>query len=212
MATYGTPVAPTPLQGFLIEPAARVLLGTGGSSDLETTSWPAQVYGAPIGLAAGAGIELGILNNLSFSSVPTITPVEAANFEDPLAYEVSGEECTITVECKDVKPQVLKEALATGHLYILGNEALITWGGGCSLKEMPLVIEWTNVACKAPGAANIGSGITGGIFTFYKVIANSGLPWSAFNAKENVALALTFRAMHDTAKARGNRLGSLYLY
>ncbi|NLS77357.1 MAG: hypothetical protein GXY76_08880 [Chloroflexi bacterium] len=212
MGNYGTPVAPTALLGFALEPAARVLLGTGGTTDLETTSWPAQVYGAPIGLAAGAGVELGILTNLGFSSVPTITPFEAANFEDPLAYEVSGEECTITVECQDVKPQVLKEALGTGHLYILGSEALITWGGGCSLKEMPLVIEWTSVACKAPSAANIGSGITGGIFTFYKVIANSGLPWSAFNAKERVSLALTFRALHDTAKARGNRLGSLYLY
>jgi hypothetical protein len=212
MATYGTPVAPTALTGFLIEPAARVLLGTGGSADLETTSWPAQVYSAPIGLKSGAGVQLGILTNLSFSSVPTITPVEAANFQDPLAYEVSGEECTITVECRDVKPQVLKEALATGYLYILGNEALITWGGGCTLKEMPLVIEWTNVSCKAPGTANIGSGLTGGIFTFFKVISNSGLPWSAFSAKEATSLALTFRALHDTSRPLGARLGSLYLY
>lgn len=212
MATYGTPTAPTALQGFLVEAAARVLLGTGGSGDLETTSWPAQVYGAPIGLAAGAGVELGILQNLSFSSVPTITPVEAANFEDALSYEVSGEECTITVEISDAKPQVLKEALATGHLYVLGQEALITFGGGCSLKEMPLVIEWTNMSCKAPTTANIANGLAGGIFTFYRVVANSGLSWSAFNAKERTSIALTFRAMHDTSKAAGGKLGNLYLY
>ena len=212
MATYGTPVAPAATLGFLVEPVARVLLGTGGVTDLESTSWPAQVYSAPIGLGSGKGIELGSLVNLAFSHVPTVEPVEAANFENALYYEVNGEETQVTVEIKEWKPQVLAEALATGHLYVLGSEALMTFGGGCNVKEMPLVIEWTNNSCKVPGSANIGTGVTGMIMTLYKTQLTSGLDISSLVAREQSTISLTFQAIHDTARAVGNRLGSIYLY
>lgn len=212
MATYGTPTAPHPTIGYLVDAQARVLLGLNGASDLEATSWPAQTYSTPIGLAAGAGLELGTLANLNFASTPTFEAVEAANLQGALFYELGGEECSINVEVMELKPQTLSLALATGHLYILGAEALISWGGGCQGKEMPLVIEFTSQLCKAPTTPDIGSGITGGIITFYKAICTSGLNWAAFNATARTTIALTFQARHDHDRSDGNKIGNMYLY
>ena len=211
MGTYGTPSSPTLTKGFLVKLESRVLLGLNGASDLEATSWPASVYSAPIGLGSGKGLDLGYLADLSWSHKPDIAPVEGVNIQNDRFYEITGEECTLTLSIREFKIQVVAQAIASGKLYILDDEALITFGGECSLSELPLVIEFSNIACGAPATANIGSGITGGILTFYKTFCTGGLEM-AFSAKEVGATPLEFRVLPDTDRARGNRLGNLYLY
>lgn len=210
--TYGTPSAATLTAGFLLRPETRVLLGTGGATDLETASWLYKVYSTPIGLGSGKGLDLGLLADIAFSHAPTIESVAGINYQEDTVFEVNGEECTVTLTIQEWKPQVLAHAAATGRLRIIGNEALLSFGGGCTLDEYPLVIEFTNAACNVPSTQNVGSGITGGILTLYKTIQTGGIPWDAITAKETSKLQLTFRAIADTSKAKRNRLGNLYLY
>lgn len=211
MGTYATPTSPTLTRGFLVRSESRVLLGINGETDLETTSWPASVYSAPIGMASGQGLDLGYLADLSWSQVPAIEPVEGVNVQNDRFYEITGEESTLTVAIREFKPQVLAEAIASGKLYVLGDEALITFGGDSSVDELPLVVEFTNLQGGAPSSANIGSGITGGILTLYKTVITGGLEM-AFSAREVAQVPLEFRVIPDTDKAAGNRLGNLYLY
>jgi len=214
--TYGTPAGATLKPGFLLRPETRVLLGTGGSADLETSSWAYQVYDVHIGLGSGKGLDLGLLAALNFKTVPTIEPVAGVNYQEDTVYEVTGEDCEVTLTLFEIKPQVLGQALATGRLRILSEdttqEVLMTFGGGCEITDYPLVIEFTNAGCEAPSTQNIGAGITGGILTLYKVIQTSGLDLGALTAKANTQVPITFKALADTTKAKRNRLGCLYLY
>jgi len=212
--TYGTPAAATLIDAFMVRPENRVLLGTGGTSDLETTSELYSTYGANIGLGAGKGQELGRLTALSFRDVPTVEAVPSTNYQEDTAFEVTGEECEVTLTVREFKIGTLQAALITGRMYSLGevNEALATFGGGCEVTHMPLVIEFTNAACAAPSTQNIGEGVSGGILTLYKCLCTSGLDWAAITANETSELTLTFRAVADTSKAKRNRLGNLYLY
>jgi len=210
--TYGTPTAATLTPAFLLRPETRVLLGVGGSTDLETASWPYQVYGASIGLGAGKGIDMGLLADIKFKHAPKIEPVAGVNYQEDTVYELTGEECQVDIGVKEVKTHWLQQAVAAGVLRILGTEALLTFGGGCAITYYPLVIEFTNSGCNAPTSPNIGSGITGGILTLYRTIQIGGLSFDALTAKAEVTIPLSFKVVADTTKAKKNRLGNLYLY
>jgi hypothetical protein len=196
----------------MLRPETRVLLGTGGTTDLESTSWLALVYSAPVGLGSGKGIDLGALADIGFNHAPKIEPVPNINYQEETQYDVTGEELTVTVTIKEWRIQVLQHAIATGRLRVHDIEAQITFGGGCAIAYYPLVIEFSNVSCNAPSSQNIGSGITGGILTLYKTMQVGGLPWDAITAKELNPIKLTFKAVADTTRAKLNRLGNLYLY
>ncbi|NIR26611.1 MAG: hypothetical protein GWN77_06555, partial [Gammaproteobacteria bacterium] len=151
MATYYTPSAPTVSQGFLLQPESRVLLGTQylyGS--LEVSSWTYATYTASIGLQAGQSIDLGGLESLGFSQVPTFEPVESANIQDSNIWVLSGEETTVSVGLRQFDPRVIQMALGTGTMYNLGDDRVITFGGKCDMTTRPLSIEWSNVGCYAP--------------------------------------------------------------
>jgi hypothetical protein len=75
-----------------------------------------------------------------------------------------------------------------------------------------MCIESGNVACDAPSSPNITNGITGIVVTLYDVICTSGLPWDEMVAGEVSVLDLTFEARPVLARARGNRLGNIYVY
>ncbi len=210
--TYGTPAAAVLTPAFVLRPETRVLLGVGGSTDLEATSWLAQVYSAPVGLGSGKGIDLGALADVAFNHAPKVEPEPNANYQEQTQYDVTGEELTVTVTIKEWKIQVLQQAVVTGRLRVHGTEAQLTFGGGCTIDYYPLVIEFSNVSCRAPSSQNIGSGITGGILTIYKTIQVGGLPWDAITAQKTSTLKLTFKAVADTSRAKMNRLGNLYLY
>lgn len=211
MATYYTPAAPTVEEGFLLQPESRVVLGDAylyGS--LETSSWTYASYTASIGLDSGE--DLGILESLAFSQVPTFENVEAANVQSSNIWVLTGEECTVTIGLRQFSPSVVHQAIGTGVLYALGNERLITFGGLCSMTTRPLSIEFSNVACQVPDAANIADGVTGGVLTLYDTFVASGLPWDSMDAKALNNVSLEFKARPVFALARGNRLGNIYLY
>ena len=143
---------------------------------------------------------------------PTIEPLESANIADATIYLVTGEETTVEVGIQQFDTRTLEIAMSTGVMYALGNERLITFGGGCTIKNRPLSIESGNVACDAPTSPNVSNGITGIVVTLYDVICSSGLPWDSIVAGEISVIDLTFEARPVLARARGNRLGTIYVY
>lgn len=213
MATYYTPASPVTASGFFVSPESRVLVGNAEMyGSLETDTWTYSTYGASIGLQAGTGIDVGELESLSFSHVPTFSPIESANVRTSNIYVLDGEETSVSVGLRQLHPYLLWMAIGTGVQYELGSERLITFGDLCENVSRPLSIEFTNVSCQAPQIADVDSGITGGVITLYDTFIGSGLPWDDMNASEINNIALEFTVKPVLAKQRGNRLGNVYLY
>jgi len=179
---------------------------------LEVTSWTYATYEASIGLQAGNSFDLGLVDSLSFTHEPSIEPLESANVADASVYLITGEETSVEIGVQQFDTRTLEIALATGVMYTLGNERLITIGGSCNIKNRPLCIESGNIACDAPTSPNVTNGITAIVITLYDCICTSGLPWDSMVAGEINTLDLTFDARPVLARARGNRLGNVYIY
>ena len=208
MGTYATAALATVGKGFILRPESRVRYG----GTLETTSWVAATYSAPLGVTGGR--DLGILASLNFTHRPTYSPVPQINFREGVLYEVTGEETTVVLGLKEFRPEVLAEAFGGGSFINFSNplEGLIRWGGGSAFAETPLVIDMTNAWSQLPTSGGIETRLNGMILTLYKTILEGGLPLAAIMAGETNVAELTFRVMNDTSRARGNRLGNLYIY
>jgi len=213
MATYYTATAPSATAGFLVQAESQIRIGSASLyGSLETSSWTYATYQASVGLVNGSSFELGLVESLGFTHAPSIEPLESANVSDSSIYLVTGEETTVEVGVRQFDPRVLEIAMATGVMYELGNERLITFGGACNVKNRPLSIESGNVSCDAPTSPNISNGVSGVVITLYDTVCTSGLPWDSIAAGEINTLALTFEARPVLARARGGRLGSVYVW
>lgn len=211
--TYYTPSAPTVSEGFLLQAESKVMVGQNYLySSLETSSWTYQTYTASIGLAAGQGIDLGSVESLGFSHVPTFEAVESANIQTSNIWILTGEETTVSIGLREYRPEILRMALGTGIQYNLDDERVTTFGGKCDMLTRPLTIEWLNVACQAPSSEDITGGVTGGVLTLYDTFCSSGLPWDDINAGALNTISLEFQVRPVLTHALGNRLGNMYLY
>lgn len=211
-STYITPCAPTDTSGFLLKPETCVQVGTKRLyGSLEVTSWTYATYGASIGLQDGESFQLGIIADLSFSQKPAFEPLEAYNMTDDPLYEVTGEETLVTIEIRQFDTRILELSFGTGTMYALGDERLITFGGGCDMLRRPYTLEFTNESCFAPTAQDVALGISGGAITLYDCFIQSGIEW-AMTAKEGDTIPLEVQVLPVTANARGNRLGNLIIY
>jgi len=210
--TYYTVSAPTVTAGFFVKPESQMRIGTTSLyGSLDVTSWAYSTYEASIGLQAGTSFDVGQVADLSWSHKPDFAAVEGFNVGDDSIWEVQGEETMCSVEIQQLDPRLFELAVGTGSYYSLGLERLITFGGGCQMKNRPLSIEWVNDSCNAPSSQDASSGISGGVVTLYDCFISSGLEWS-MNAKENNTISLEFQARPVLARSRGNRLGSYYIY
>jgi len=210
--TYVTPSAPTVSAGFFLKPEGAIRVGTLPLYDaLEVSSWTYTTYEASIGLQDGKSFELGQVNDLTYQHSPEFEEVEGFNLSDNAIYQVTGEETMVTVEIYEFHPEILELAIGTGNRYVLGNEMLLTFGGGCNLKNRPISVEFVNAACSVPTTPNISNGITGGILTIYDALITNGIEWS-MNAKEYNTASFEFTARPVLERSLGNRLGNLNLY
>ena len=214
MGTYYTPTAPTITEGYFLQPETKVSIGDAylwGSLDI--TSFTYANYVAPIGLETGHAIDLGELESLSFSHVPTFTPVESANVRTSNIYIVEGEETMCTVGVREFKPQTILMALASGTMHSpVADERLITFGDKCDLLSRPLVLEFNDVSCQVPAAEDITAGFSGGVITLYDAFASSGFVLDDMNAGALNVMNLEFTVRPVTSLARGNRLGNFYMW
>ena len=222
MATWGNAAGTANItEGYMIKPESRILLGLGPLFEsLETSSQAYQTYGIPIGVAPGAYVDLGLINALGFTFTVTVEPVEAANVPAGAVYDVTGEEMKVTATVYEFKPETIKAAINGGISYFVDEEAIFAFGGGCNIVNRPVVIEFVNEACGiSPTTYNYAPSTTpgehyfhGGILTMYDGICTSGLPWDTMSRGELNQLALEFTGRPVMEFARGNRLGSLYIY
>ncbi len=209
--TYYTHSAPAAVAGFLMMAESQLKIGTASLyGSLETTSWTYATYQASIGLTASS-FDVGVVSSLGFSETAEINPLESVNVQGATVYVVTGETAVVSVGVQQIMPATLEIALATGVMYSLGNERLITFGGGCSIKSRPISLDAANVACDAPATPNVTNGISVVIVTFYDCICTSGLPWDAIVAGEMSSIDLEFTARPVMARSRGNRLGNIYI-
>lgn len=210
--TYYSVSAPTVTAGFMVKPETQMRIGTLSLySSLEVTSWAYATYEASIGLQSGNSFDVGQVSDLSWSHKPDFAAVEGFNVGDDSIWEVSGEETMCSVEIQQLDPRLLELGIGTGTMYTLGVERLITFGGGCTMRNRPISLEWVNDSCEAPASQDASAGVSGGVLTLYDCFITSGLEWS-MNAREINTIALEFQARPVLARARANRLGNLYIY
>ena len=210
---FTTVASPTITPGFFVKPETRLTIGTlalYGSLDVTSYAY-LYSYEASIGLQTSKFFDVGQVADLSWQHKPEFAAVEGFNVIDDSVWEVTGEETMLTVEIQELNPQILELAVGTGVMYTIGVERILTFGGGCALRNRPVCLEWTNEACGAPAAADAASGISGGVLTLYDCFIVSGLEWS-MNAKETNTIPLEFQARPVLDRASGNRLGNLYLW
>ena len=208
--TYLTPCSTTATSAMLVKPETCIQVGTARLyGALEVTSFTYLTYGISIGLSAS--FQLGILADLTFSHKPEYAAIESYNVGDDSLYEVTGEETTLTVEIRQFDSRMLELAIGTGSRIVLGDEAVIPFGGGCNMLRRPYSLEFVNASCFAPTSQDVTLGITGGATTLYDCFIQSGLEW-AMNAKETNTVPLEMQALPVLERTRGRRLGSLYLW
>lgn len=210
--TYYTVAAPTVTAGFFVRPETSMRIGTLAKyGALDVSSWTYTAYEVSVGLQAGNSFDVGQVNDLSWKHVPDYTPVEAFNLTDDSVWEVQGEETMCTVEIVQLDPRIFELGVGTGQMWTLGVERLIAFGGGCTLRNRPLSLEWSNAGCNVPASQDVSAGISGGVLTLYDCFVSSGLEWS-MNARETNTLSLEFQARPILERAAGRRLGSCYIY
>jgi hypothetical protein len=210
--TYYAVGAPTVVAGFIVRPETKMLIGTQALYDsLEHTSFPYASYEVSIGLKSGQSFDVGQVGDLSWQHKPAYEVLEAFNIDDDSVWEVTGEETMCTVEIQQIDPRLLELAVGTGQMWSLGVERLIAFGGGCTLRNRPISLEWLNAGCNSPTSQDASAGITGGVLTLYDCFISSGLEWT-MNAKEVNGIPIEFQARPILARPAGRRLGSLYLY
>jgi hypothetical protein len=213
MATYYTPSAPSVTEGFFVKAEDRVLLGSSAQyGSLDTTTWVYTTYEISIGLESGQGIEIGALTEIGWNYAPSWESVEFANVGKGVVYDLTDEELTVNLTIAEFKPDIIEFALAGGVRYNLADETVFAFGDGCDLVNRPVSIEFTNKACDAPASPNVATGLTGGVVTFYDTICSNGLPWDNMSQNELNSLGLELKGRPVTARTKGQRLGSLYLY
>jgi hypothetical protein len=212
MGTYYTPAAPTITAGFFVKAEDKILIGTSELyGALDVTSWTYSTYEISIGLEGGQSFEVGGVNDLTWMYEPEYEPVETYNLALNTVYQVTGEESRLTVEILEFKPETLELALGTGTMYSLGDDRVFSFGSGCTMRSRPISVEFTNDSCDAPAAAAIASGIYAGVLTLYDAFVSGGFEWG-FSARENNSASIEFTCKPVNARAKGNRLGSLYLF
>jgi hypothetical protein len=209
----GTLTSPTTQLGYFVRPESKVKLGTGSLwAALDNTSYLYTTYEASIGLQAGETIEIGSLNALSFNYAPDRQPIEIINIADSPAYELVGEETTVSMELLEWQPDVLAIVIGSGQYHtVTGNDALIRFGGGCVVDDRPLVIEGVNASCQAGSVTDLNDGLEAYVFTLYKAICTSGMS-ADFTAAENSPVATEWTLLPQLTLDGGNRLGNLYFY
>ncbi len=210
--TYLTPCTPTTTTGLLMKSETCILVGTARLYEaLEVASWTYATYEVSIGLQGGKSFNLGIIAELTWSHKPTFEALEAYNMSDDPLYEVTGEETMVSVTIRQFSVSMLELAIGTGARYDLGAESIITFGGGCNMLRRPYSFEFLNESCFAPSSQDVSLGITGGAIVLYDAFVTSGIEW-AMAAKEGNTVPLEIQALPVVARARGNRLGVLYLF
>ena len=210
--SYITPCAISTTTGLLMRAETCILVGTSRLyGALEVSSWTYATYEISIGLADGQSFNLGVIAELTFSHKPTFEALEAYNMSDDPLYEVTGEETLVNITIREFNTNMIELALGTGTRYVLGDENVFSFGGGCNMLRRPYSLQFLNDSCFAPAAQDVTLGITGGAITIYDAFVQSGLEW-AMAAKEGNTVPLELQALPVTDRSRGNRIGSLALY
>jgi hypothetical protein len=217
----GTLTSPVCTDGFFMRPETKVRIGTAqlwatgglwnttGGSD---RAYIYDTYAASIGLQTGEGLTLGCLNALSFSYEPDRQPVEVVNIADAPAYELVGEECTVTIELLQWDADVIAVVFGSGQYHtVTGNDALVRFGGGCATATRPVVIEGVNVSCNIGDITALANGLSAFVLTLYNCTCTSGFQ-ADFTASENTAISTEWQVLPVTALEAGNRLGNLYMF
>lgn len=212
VGTYLSPATPSLTPEFIVRAESSIFMGTQRLyGSLDVTNWTYATYEASIGLQDANSFQLGTVADLSWSHKPEYEAMESFNISDDSIWEITGEESLLTVELQQLDARLFEVAVGTGVMYYLGVERLLTFGGGCQLRRRPFAVEFINDSCNAPTSQDVASGITGGCLTLYDCFVQSGLEWN-MAAKESNTIPLELQALPVLERARGNRLGSLYLY
>lgn len=217
----GTLSSPTSTLGFFIRPETKVWVGearlwaTGGlfaGGGATGRDWIYEIYEASIGLQSAVGIEVGALNALSFAYEPDRSPIEIINIADAPAYELVGEECTVSMELLEWNPDIISLVIGSGQYHtITANDALVRFGGGCAITSRPIVIEGVNASCYISDITDLDTGLRAFVLTLYDCLCTSGLSVD-FTAAENAPIATEWQVLPVLILDGGNRLGNMYMY
>ena len=211
----GTLSAPAGELGYFMLPETKVKVGSArlwATGGLETTSYLYTTYTASVNLQTGEGFELGLLNALNFTYEPDRQPVETVSIADAPAYELVGEDCTVSIELFEWNPEIIALVIGSGQYHkVSDNDHLIRFGGGCGATYRPIVIEGTNISCNVSTITDLTDGLLAFVITLYDAVCTSGLN-ADFTAQENSTISTEWEVLPATELDAGNRLGNIYMY
>lgn len=213
--TFGSTAQAQAVLGMLVQSGARLRIGKSAMyGALETTSPTYTAYNASIGLKANEAVDFGKVSELSAVINAAIEPFDAVNERQPSIYIVTEETCTVGVGVTQFDPEIFSVLLHNSVIYNFSNpvEYLLTFGGSCAIKNRPLQLDVTNIACFLPTSQNASLGITGIIFTIYDAVANNGINWENISAKELNTMSAEFMGRPVSTLALGNNLGNIYIF
>ena len=213
--TFGSTAQAQAVLGMLIQAGARLRLGKSAMyGSLEVTSPTYTAYTASIGLRDAQAIDFGKVAELGITINAAIEPFDAVNERQPSIYIVTEETCTVNVGITQYDPEIIQVLLHNSVVYNFSNpvEYLMTFGGSCAIKNRPLQLDVTNIACYLPTSQNASVGITGIIFTVYDAVANNGITWDNMSGKELNSMTAEFMGRPVSTLALGNNLGNIYMF
>lgn len=213
--TYFTTAAPAKVEELMAQWETRIRIGKQSLyGSLETSSATYTNYEASIGLVDAQAFDIGLVESLGLEITVEKEEYEAANVLSSGIFFVTEESAVLSVGVKQFDPRILRLCVSNGIMYEMGNERLITVGAATGQEvTRPLEISSTNVFQFAPAApTDTETGVTSIVTTIYDAEVTSGLPWGDIVAGELNTLDLEFQARSVSAREKGNRLLSFYIF
>lgn len=132
----------------------------------------------------------------------SVQPIEIDEVVGPVDYYIDGEECTFSITCNEFDVQKLKAAFGHGTITTQaagpGQPGYDEIAFGDSPEILIHKLEYKVERRKQPGLYIV--------ITLHKVISVSEVE-SQFTKTAKTGIPLQFRAMADTSKPKGQRLG-----
>lgn len=169
-----------------------------------------DTYGVSVGLQEDSGWQIGATDDLQFEYTRSMAQLEIGNVRESGIWELESEECKLTMNMYEWKPNVIGRVFNVTVTSISDTDKFITFGGGCTLNSRPCVVQGTNVSCNASSITDLTDGVEFMVLTLYDVFSSEGatLP---FTARENSPIPVTLEARPVLELTAGYRFGSLYM-
>jgi len=176
------------------------IIGGGAPTDSAQRLTLDATTGTPDATAHPSSIHLGLWDKeLSFSLVPKFGEIMADQATGPIESVVISETGKLSVELKQLDPQVIQQGMAMGAYSTASGYAQLTFGG-------TVVVPFVCVAAIAPKRGAAGKFI---VYMLYNAKGTVGLSTVMGKSKDSIYKA-EFDGFTDLTRTAGRQIGIMY--